>query len=108
MITDGAMITVEVVYALPECQRVIELVVEDDCTVLAAAQRSGIAQAFDEIDGISCEIDWGSVVLGIFGRVIEQPAQTLLRVGDRIEIYRPLFIDPKAVRRQRAQRQRRS
>ena len=100
------MIAVEVVYALPERQRVIALEVEDDCTVLAAAQRSGIAQAFDEIDGIGGEIDWSTAVLGIFGKVIEQPAQALLRNGDRIEIYRPLLIDPKAVRRQRAKRQR--
>lgn len=100
------MITVEVVYALPERQRVIELEVEDNCTVLAAAQRSGIAQAFDEIDGSSSEIDWNTAVLGVFGKVIEQPAQALLHQGDRIEIYRPLLIDPKTVRRQRAQRQR--
>ncbi len=100
------MIKIEVVYALPERQRLIELEVEDDCTVLAAAQRSGIVQALEEIDGISCEIDWNCAVLGIFGKVIEQPAQASLRAGDRIEIYRPLVIDPKAVRRQRAQRQR--
>lgn len=93
------MITVEVVYALPERQRVIALQVEDGCSVLAAAQRSGIEQEFGDID-------WNTVALGIFGKVIEQPAQTLLRQGDRIEIYRPLSADPKAVRRQRAQRQR--
>jgi uncharacterized protein len=102
------VIKVEVVYALPDRQRLIELEVEDDCTVLAAAQRSGIAQAFDGVDGISCGIDWDKAVLGIFGKIVEQPAQTLLRAGDRIEIYRPLLIDPKVVRRQRAQRQRKS
>lgn len=93
------MISVEVAYALPERQRLVVLEVEDDCTVLAAAQRSGIAEEFSEID-------WNSAVLGIFGKVIEQPAQTALRAGDRIEIYRPLQIDPKAVRRERAQNQR--
>lgn len=89
------MISIEVVYALPERQRLIELQVEDDCTVLAAAQRSGIAQEFDEID-------WNNAVLGIFGKVIEQPAQAILHNGDRIEIYRPLIADPKVTRRQRA------
>jgi len=98
------MISVEVVYALPVRQLLIELQVEDECTVLAAAQRSGIAQALREIDGNRGEIDWSGAVLGIFGKVIEKPAQTLVREGDRIEIYRPLLIDPKAVRRQRAQR----
>ncbi len=93
------MIAVEIVYALPAHQRVIALKVEDDCSVLAAAQRSGIADEFGEID-------WNTAVLGIFGKIIEQPAQTSLRNGDRIEIYRPLAIDPKAVRRERARRQR--
>lgn len=98
------MISIEVVYALPERQRLIELQVEDECTVLAAAQRSGIAQAFD--DGESGDIDWSTAVLGIFGKVIEQPAQASLRNGDRIEIYRPLIADPKAARRQRARKKR--
>lgn len=93
------MINVAVVYALPERQRVIELQVEDDCTALAAVQRSGIT---DELS----EIDWNTVVLGIFGKTIDVPAQTGLREGDRIEIYRPLLVDPKIVRRERARRQR--
>ncbi len=93
------MIAVEVVYALPERQRLIALQVEEGCSVLAAAQRSGLAQEFTEID-------WNSAVLGVFGKLIEQPAQTVVRDGDRIEIYRPLLIDPKAVRRERAKHQR--
>lgn len=98
------MIFVEVVYALPGRQHLIALQVEEGCTVLAAAQRSGIAQAFAESDGNNRDIDWGAIVLGIFGKIVEQPAQTLLREGDRIEIYRPLIADPKAARRQRAQK----
>lgn len=100
------MITIEVVYALLDRQRLIELQVEDNCTVLDAAQRSGIAQAFDGVDGNNSIVDWNTAVLGIFGKVIEQPAQTILRDGDRIEIYRPLIADPKAARRQRAQKKR--
>lgn len=92
------MIAIEVVYARPERQRVIALQVEAGCSVLAAAQRSGIAEEFGEID-------WHSARLGIFGKLVEEPAQTAVRAGDRIEIYRPLIADPKAVRRQRAQRQ---
>jgi hypothetical protein len=90
------LIAIEVAYALPQRQRIIALEVEENCSVLEAAQRSGIALEFSEID-------WNTAVLGIFGKVIEQPTQTLLRAGDRIEIYRPLLIDPKVVRRQRAQ-----
>ena len=37
--------------------------------------------------------------VGIFGRVME--ADTVLRDGDRVEIYRPLEADPKEARRAR-------
>jgi sulfur carrier protein len=37
---------------------------------------------------------------GIWGR--QQPPQTLLRDGDRVELYRPLRVDPKVARRERA------
>jgi len=89
------MISIEVVYALPESQRLLTLRVPDDCTVLEAVQRSGITAEF-------ADIDLSNAKLGIFGKVIEQPAQHVLRAGDRIEIYRPLLLDPKAARRQRA------
>ncbi len=36
---------------------------------------------------------------GIWGRM--QPPDTLLRAGDRVEIYRPLQVDPKEARRLR-------
>lgn len=38
--------------------------------------------------------------VGVWGRV--PPRDTLLRAQDRIEIYRPLRVDPKEARRQRA------
>lgn len=40
--------------------------------------------------------------VGIWGRV--QPAETLLRDRDRVEIYRPLKVDPKEARRLRYKR----
>lgn len=39
---------------------------------------------------------------GIWGKV--KDAGTLLREGDRVELYRPLIVDPKEARRQRYQR----
>jgi putative ubiquitin-RnfH superfamily antitoxin RatB of RatAB toxin-antitoxin module len=89
------MIRVEVAYALPDRQRIVALDVEEGCTALAAAQRSGIAAEFPDID-------LARAALGIFGRRLENPAATPLQAGDRVEIYRPLLIDPKTVRRQRA------
>lgn len=89
-------VRVEVVYALAQRQRLVALDVEPGCTALAAAQHSGIDREFPEID-------WRTAVLGIFGRIVDMPARHVLEEGDRVEIYRPLLIDPKAVRRERAQ-----
>ena len=94
------MIRIEVAYALPERQSIITLDVEENCSVLAAAKRSGIEHTFSAVDGSA--IDWATVQLGIFGNLVEHPAEQIIREGDRIEIYRPLLIDPKAVRKQRA------
>lgn len=89
-------IRVEVVYALAQRQRLIELEVAEACTALQAVEQSRIALEFPEIDLDRCE-------LGIFSQPIEAPAQYRLREGDRVEIYRPLLIDAKSRRRQRAE-----
>ena len=44
-------------------------------------------------------IDLAQARLGIWGRV--QAPQTLLREHDRVEVYRPLNVDPKEARRLR-------
>ncbi len=41
----------------------------------------------------------GEVVVGIWGRKV--PLDQVLQPGDRLEIYRPLQVDPKEARRQR-------
>ena len=43
----------------------------------------------------------GELRIGIWGRV--RPLDTPLRERDRIEVYRPLTVDPKEARRQRYQ-----
>ena len=40
---------------------------------------------------------------GIWGRKV--PMSELLKAGDRLEIYRPLLVDPKLARKQRFKRQ---
>jgi putative ubiquitin-RnfH superfamily antitoxin RatB of RatAB toxin-antitoxin module len=86
---------IEVACALPHRQRLLSLVVEVGCTAREAVRRSGIADEFPELDVASAP-------LGIWGHVLKEPATALLRDGDRVEIYRPLLIDPKAVRQARA------
>ena len=88
-------ITVEVAYALPEKQKIIELKVEEGCTARDAVARSGMAEHFPGLDISSAK-------LGIFGKAVPKPEKEILREGDRVEIYRPLIADPKEVRKQRA------
>ena len=47
-------------------------------------------------------VDWDRVAVGVFGQVRDR--QFVPADGDRIEIYRPLLIDPRQSRRERAAR----
>jgi len=91
----AAMIHVEVAYATPEKQRIIALDVVEGCTVYQAAEQSGICELFPEIDLAEAK-------LGIFGKAVRNPKEEVLNAADRVEIYRPLIIDPKAARANRA------
>lgn len=81
------------VYARPERQVLRSLEVADGTSLIEAVRQSGILQEFPEIDLTTAR-------LGVFGK-IRHGADTL-RDGDRVEIYRPLLIDPKQARRKRA------
>ena len=89
------MITVEVAYALPTEQKIIALQVEEGSTAFEAVARSRIAEIFPEID-------INQAPMGIFGKAIKDPRAQVLSAGDRVEIYRPLIIDPKDARAARA------
>lgn len=86
-------ITVEVAYALPDRQTLLTLRVNLGTSVIEAVRQSGIAQQHPEIH-------LEEAVMGIFGKQV--PALTVLRDMDRVEIYRPLLVDAKSARRQRA------
>lgn len=42
--------------------------------------------------------------LGVFGLKIDEPTHYVLNAGDRLEVYRPLKMNPKDVRRKRAEK----
>lgn len=94
--SDRATIPVEVAYATPVRQAVLQVVVPIGCTVAEAIEESGIRSQFPDI-----RIDPDAV--GVFGRKV--PLAHVLRAGDRVEIYRPLVADPKETRRRRARRE---
>ena len=86
-------IMVEVAYALPEEQVIISIKVPTIFNVQQAIEKSGIQKKFPGIDLSKNKV-------GIFGKktTLDQP----LNDRDRIEIYRPLILDPKEMRRKRA------
>lgn len=98
MSTEDKLIRVEVVYALANEQRVMELFVPEGTTVMEAAVKSGIAEHY-------LEINLNQMPMGVFGKVVKQPEQQVLLESDRIEIYRPLIADPKKARAKRAAKQ---
>lgn len=90
---------VEIAYALPERQYLFTLEVVPGCTVEQALEQSTLSVQLPDLN-------WRAHTLGIFGK----PATltTILSPHDRIEIYRPLQADPKALRQQRVRRNRRA
>ncbi|HEX7054003.1 MAG TPA: RnfH family protein [Burkholderiales bacterium] len=86
-------IRVEVVHALPDAHDAIVVELREGATVAEALAASGIARRRPGID---------LTRLGIFGRRVDAAAR--LADGDRVEVYRPLALDPKEARRRRARR----
>lgn len=93
----AAMVTGEVAYATPQRQEILRVSVPEGTSIFEAVQRSGICEQFPEID-----LEKQS--LGIFGKVVKAPREQALREGQRVEIYRPLTIDPKQARLNRAKK----
>lgn len=89
------MITIEVAYALPEQQWLLEEKVPEGTTVGEALARSLIHEYVPDL-----KID----KVGIWSKPVK--LDQVLRDGDRIEIYRPLKVDPKARRRKEADKKR--
>ena len=86
-------IIVEVAYALPEEQVIISIKVPTIFNVQQAIEKSGIQKKFPSIDLSKNKV-------GIFGK--KTTLDQTLNDRDRIEIYRPLILDPKEMRRKRA------
>jgi uncharacterized protein len=84
---------IEVVWAGPEAQWLVPLVVPPGTTAIEAVRRSGLLERLGP--------DAPAVLkLGIFGRLAAH--EVPVEEGDRVEIYRELVADPKDARRRRA------
>jgi len=84
-----------VAYALPLAQDVCRIEVGERTSVGEAIALSLVCERHPEIDLTRNRV-------AIFGRLVT--LETLLRDRDRVEILRPLIVDPKEARRRRARR----
>ena len=86
---------ITVVYALPDRQEVRELVRDAGADLGVALEASGLLREFPEIEG-------QGLAVGIYGHVASR--EVILNPGDRVEIYRPLNLEPKEARRKRVKK----
>ncbi len=83
---------VGVCYAELDRQLWMRLEVPDDSTVEQAIQLSGVLKLYPEINLTTQKV-------GIFGKIAT--LETPVKDGDRVEIYRPITVDPQTVQRRR-------
>lgn len=88
-------IKIETAYALPDVQYLFVEEIEEGATVEQALANSIL---HTEVPGL--QID----KVGIFGKLVN--LDTVLREGDRIEVYRPLKADPRDRRRKKVAEER--
>ena len=95
--SETSLLKVTVVYATPNHQELIELMVPRGTSLDEAVDLSDIQAKLPDVDFASLE-------KGIWYE--KKPGSTVLADGDRVEIYRPLIADAKQARRLRAERRR--
>ena len=96
-LVSAAQLRVQVCHALPDEASLETLTVAAGTTIARALAASALAS---RLPGLLPAIERGETRVGIFGKV--KTPDTVLRDGDRIEVYRPLQADPKETRRRRA------
>ena len=84
---------VEVVFALPQEQCLLTVLVEEGATVADVIAKSGLVETFPDHR-------LAEMTPGVWGREVDE--NRIVKAGDRIEIYRPLELDPREARRQLA------
>ncbi|HEY4353415.1 MAG TPA: RnfH family protein [Paraburkholderia sp.] len=91
------MLSIDVCYALPDQQTLISLQLPRGATLEQAIGASGMLERHPEIDLTKQKV-------GVFGKL--KPLDAVLADHDRVEIYRPLIVDPKLARQRRVEKTR--
>jgi uncharacterized protein len=94
----SASLSIEVCYALPDAQTLLAVTLPAGATLEQAIVASGVLQRHPEIDLTKQKV-------GVFGKL--KPLDAVLADRDRVEIYRPLIVDPKTARQRRVDKTRR-
>lgn len=81
---------VEIVFALPTRQVLKTVNVQDGATVADVIAASGLARQFPDYD-----LD--ALQAGVWGKPVDRSCQ--VKESDRVEIFRPLEMDPREARR---------
>ena len=93
---DGPLVSVTLVYSsAPRQMREWQLQLAQGATVAQALDGSGLRTEFADLPQ--------ELSIGVWGRKV--PTSHPLREGDRVEVYRPLTVDPKLARRERFRKQ---
>ncbi|MEM5456406.1 MULTISPECIES: RnfH family protein [Paraburkholderia] len=95
----SARLSIEVCYASAGEQALIGVELPAGATLQQALDASGILRRFPQID-------LGTQKVGVFGKL--KPLDTVLADHDRVEIYRPLLVDPKVSRQRRVEKTRKA
>jgi hypothetical protein len=95
----SARLSIEVCYASPDGQALIAVDLPEGATLQQALDASGILQRFPQID-------LNTQKVGVFGKL--KPLDAVLADHDRVEIYRPLLVDPKLSRQRRVEKTRKA
>jgi uncharacterized protein len=90
-----ADIDVTIVYATPTKQVELPVKVADHANIAIAIKASSLLTDFPELVLEELSVGVNSSVLAL-----DSPVSS----GDRVEVYRPLLVDPKEARRKRAQK----
>ncbi|WP_229808911.1 RnfH family protein [Salinicola rhizosphaerae] len=91
---------VEVAFATPTRQVIVDVALTPGMTAKEAVIAADLPARVPAWDATAIE----RLPIGIFGARLRDPARHELSPGDRVEVYRPLEIDPKQARRDRAAR----
>lgn len=91
------VISVEVAYAEPDKQVIIKVDVPVGTSMFEAAELSKVTEQF-------LGLDLNKTPMGVFGKSEASPRNRVLLAGERVEIYRPLTVDPKESRKRRAEK----